>query len=381
MKLSTLQENIKQGVFSVGHVAGKNINLPILNNILIEAREGNIRLSATNLEIAVVNRVRGKIEAEGIITVDAKIITDYISILPNKKVDIEVKENKISIKCDNYKTKIAGQSAEDFPLIPQVEKDEEIIINAEEFKKGVAQVIFAVSTNETRLELTGILFDFIDGHLIMAATDSYRLAEKKIKIKKNSKNKEAKKSNKIIVPAKTLQELLRVISTVKDAEAIEGEISDVKLYISDSQILFTYGTIELVSRLIEGQYPDYKQIIPATSQTQGLVNKNELVRAVKASSIFSRTGINDINIDLPGAKNQIIISSASGQTGENITELDAKVQGADNGAVVNYKYLLDGLNNIDDENVRLEIIDSNTPCVLKPEKEDGYVYIIMPIKQ
>jgi DNA polymerase III subunit beta len=381
MKLSTLQENIKQGVYSVGHVAGKNINLPILNNILIEAKDGNIKLAATNLEIAVVNRVRGKIETEGVITVDAKVITDYISILPNKKVDIEVKDNKISLSCENYKTKISGQSAEDFPLIPQVEREEEIIINAEEFKKGVAQVIFAVSTNETRLELTGVLFDFIDGLLMLAATDSYRLAEKKIKIKRGKGNKDVKQPSKIIVPARTLQELLRVISTVKDGEVIEGEVNEIKMYISDSQILFTYGTIELVSRLIEGQYPDYKQIIPATSQTQGLINKSELSRAVKASAIFSRTGINDINVDLPGGKNQVVISSASGQTGENITELDAKVQGADNGAVVNYKYLLDGLNNIDDENVRLEIIDSNTPCILKPEKADDYVYIIMPIKQ
>jgi DNA polymerase III subunit beta len=381
MKLSTLQENLKQGVYSVGHVAGKNINLPILNNILIEAKDGNIRLAATNLEIAVVNRVRGKIEAEGIITVDAKVINDYISILPNKKVDIEVKDNKISIKCENYKTKIAGQNAEEFPLIPQVERSEEIIINAEEFKKAVSQVIFAVSTNETRLELTGVLFDFINEHMIIAATDSYRLAEKKIKIKRGGKNKENKEPGKIIVPARTLQELLRVISTIKDGEIIEGEVNEIRLYISDSQVLFTYGTIELVSRLIEGQYPDYKQIIPASSQTQSLINKSELSRAVKASSIFSRTGINDINIDLPGGKNQIIISSASGQTGENITEIDAKVQGADNGAVVNYKYLLDGLNNIDSENIRLEVIDSNTPCMIKPEKEDDYIYIIMPIKQ
>jgi DNA polymerase III subunit beta len=380
MKLSSLQENLKAGLFAVSHVAGKNVNLPILNNVLIEAMDANIRLIATNLEIGVVARIRGKIEEEGSFTVDSKIIADYVSLLPNKKVEIEQKGNELLVKSDNYKTKIIGQSAEDYPLIPSVDRQSSYSANIEDFKKSLSQVIFAVSNSETRVELSGVFFSFEGDKLVLAATDSYRLAEKTTSLKINGK-KENIENKKIIVPSKTLHELIRILSLGKEDDVLEGEKNEIIFYISDNQILFTFGNIELVSRLIEGQYPDYKQIIPPVSKTKALVNKNEFLRAVKASALFSRSGINDINLDLPSGKNKLIISSASGQTGENITELEAEVGGEDNGVVVNFKYLLDGLNSMESDNIKIEIIDSNTPCIVQPEKDKNYLYIIMPIKQ
>jgi DNA polymerase-3 subunit beta len=377
MKISTLQENFKNGLFVVSHIAGKNINLPILNNVMIEAKEKNIRLITTDLEIGIKCLVRGKIEQGGSFTVDSKIISEYISLLPNKKIDIEKKENKLLIKSENYKTNIKGQEADEFPLIPKIDRKTYYKINTDDFKKALSQVIFAVSTNETRIELSGVLFNFNKNKLILAATDSYRLAEKEINITTNTE-KTSEKS--IIVPAKTLQELIRILSGIKE-EAISEESKEIQFYISENQILFVIGHIELVSRIIEGQYPDYKQIIPAGSETNSTINRSELIRAVKASAIFSKTGINDINLDFPLGKKKVIVSSASGQTGENTTELDATVNGKDNGLVVNYRYLLDGLNNMDSENVKLEVTNGNTPCVIKPEKEEGYLYIIMPIKQ
>ncbi|MCX6796577.1 MAG: hypothetical protein NTW06_03710, partial [Candidatus Falkowbacteria bacterium] len=151
--------------------------------------------------------------------------------------------------------------------------------------------------------------------------------------------------------------------------------------LTDNQVLFSLGNTELISRLIEGQYPDYRQIIPSRSETAATINREELTRAVKAAALFSKSGINDINLDFPLGKNKIIISSASSQTGENITELDAIVNGKDNGMVINYRYLLDGINSAEGENIKINIIDGNTPCVIKGEKEEGYIYIIMPIKQ
>jgi len=374
MKLTTLQENLKSGLFTVSHIAGKNINLPILSNIMIEAREGNIKLITTDLELGVVSKVRGKIEAEGSITVDAKLFSDYISLLPNQKIEIEKTDSKISIKCENYKTTIKGQESEEFPLIPQVDKKEHYTIKTEEFKKSLSQVVFAVSTSETRVELSGVLFNFQKDKLILAATDSYRLAEKKINIKTNSNEEK-----RIIVPAKTLQEVIRILSGIKESELNEG--GEMKFYISDNQILFEMGSTELVSRLIEGQYPDYTQIIPQNHKTTASINRGEFVRAVKASSIFSKTGINDVNLDFPIGKNQTVVSSASGQTGENITELTSNVSGGENSIVVNFRYLLDGINNINSENIKIELTDGNTPCILRGEKEDDYLYIIMPIKQ
>ena len=375
MKILSLQENLKQGLFNVGHIANKNINLPILNNILLKTENGNIKMVTTNLEIGISCLVRGKIEKEGSLTVDAKVISDCINLLPNKKVTLEQKENNLTINCDNYKAKIRGLSAEDFPLIPAVDRKIFYSAAVEDFKQAIAQVVYAVALSESRLELSGVLFSFTNSRLTLTATDSYRLAEKKINLKTNS---EANK--KIIIPARTLQELVRILSA-GPVEAITETNNEIKFFLSDNQILFTYGLTELVSRLIEGQYPDYEQIIPTTSQTSVLTDKAELIRAVKMASLFSKTGINDINLDFPAGKSQVVVSAISGQTGENVTNLAAKVQGSDNSIVVNYRYLLDGLNSISGETVKIEIIDSNTPCILKPEKSDDYLYIIMPIKQ
>lgn len=377
MKISSLQENLKSGLSAVSHIAGKNINLPILNNVMIDARENNIKLITTDLEVGIIATIRGKIEEPGSYTVDAKVVSDFVSLLSNKKIDITKKDNKITVKSDNYNTVIRGQEADEFPLIPRVEKKTHYKAAIVDFKTALSQVVFAVSSSETRIELSGVFFHFTKDNLVMAATDSYRLAEKTIKISSNAPGDESKK---IIIPAKTLQELVRILSSLR-SEDLGQEESELAIYISENQVLFTVSGIELISRLIEGQYPDYKQIIPAAGETIISVNRMELLRAVKAAAIFSKSGINDINLDFPSGKNKIVISSASSQTGENITELDALVNGKDNGIVLNYRYLLDGLNNIDTENVRLEVINNNTPCTIKPEKDNGYLYIIMPIKQ
>jgi len=375
MKIFSLQENLKQGLALTGHVAGKNINLPILNNILIKAEAGNIRLIATNLEIGIISTIRGKIETEGSFTVNAKIISDCVGLLANKKVGLIQKDGELLVGCENYQVKIKGQSAEEFPLIPEVDRKNYFSAPAEQVKNAISQVIFATLLSETRLELSGVLFTFAGGFLTVAATDSYRLAEKKIQVKAMSDEEK-----KIIVPAKTLQELLRVLSVSLDDE-VEETNKEIKFYLSDNQILFTYGSTELVSRLIEGQYPDYQQIIPTTSKTKIIIDRQELIRAVKMASLFSKTGINDVNLDFPLGKNQAVISSVSGQTGENITNLEAKVTGEENSIVVNYRYLLEGLSNIEKETVKIEVIDGNTPCLIRPEQDESYLYIIMPIKQ
>lgn len=377
MKFSSLQENLKQGLFIVSHIAGKNPNLPILNNIMIEANQGNIKLVSTNLEIGISCLIRGKVDEDGSYTVDSKILSDYINILPNKKVDIELKDGNIAVVCENYKTKIKGQSTEEYPLIPNVEKGDYYKINANDFKKAISQVAFATSNNETRIELSGVLFTFSGDELILAATDSYRLAEKKIKI--SSFSNEAKEKTKIIIPTKTIQEVNRILSGTKDDIGLDGD--EINLYVLDNQVLFVYGTTEIVSRLIDGQYPDYNQIIPGFNKTNLVVEVSGLVRAVKASALFSKSGINDINLDFPKGRQEVVISSASGQSGENITNLEALINGEDNGVVVNYRYLLDGLNNINEERVKIEVVDCNTPCILRPENDNSYLYIVMPIKQ
>jgi DNA polymerase-3 subunit beta len=374
MKFSALQENLKTGLGFVGHVAGKNVNLPVLNNVLIEARDGKIKFTTTNLEIGISSVVRGKIEADGVFTVDAKILTDYVNLLPNQRVDLVLDGARLSVECDDYKTKINGQSAEDFPLIPQVDRTAVCKIRAEELKKALAQVVFAAATSETRLELAGVLFLFNTKELILAATDSFRLTEKKLK---NLSLDNSLANKRFIIPIKTLQEVIRVLSGGRDGES--GD--EVEIYFSENQVLFVYGTTELVSRLIEGNYPDYQQIVPTQTKTKAIVKIDELMRAVKASSLFSKTGINDVNLDFPKNKAKMMISAASGQSGENMAEVEAKISGEDNFVVLNYRYLLDGLNNLGEPSAVVMMVDGNTPCIIRPELDDSYLYIIMPIKQ
>ncbi len=376
MKLSCTQENLNQGLFVVGHVAGKNTNLPILNNILLQAEGGALKLSTTNLEIGISCVVRAKIEEEGEFTVQSKILSDYISLLPKEKVDMGVEDQELKVSCKNYNTKIKGLSASDFPLIPKIDKNNPYICSAGTFRQALSQVIFAVSTNETRPEIGGVLFNFSGNGLTMAATDSYRLAEKKINISGPDEEK------KIIVPAKTLQELLRILSGFKKGEVLEDETDDnIEIYLGENQILFVYDNMELISRLIEGQYPDYEQIIPTEQKTKARVGVNVLAKAVKTASLFSRSGIYDVNVEFKPGENKIIISSVNNQLGENTAEVDVEAEGDSNSTVLNFRYLLDGLNAISDGDIALETLSSENPCVIKPTDEDNYLYIVMPIKR
>ncbi|MFA5184795.1 MAG: DNA polymerase III subunit beta [Patescibacteria group bacterium] len=374
MRFISLQENLKRGLNIVGHVTAKNINLPILNNVLIKAENGNIELVSTNLEIGIVHQLRGKIEQDGQFTVDSKLITEYTNLLTGgEKVKVEEKEGELKVECGRYKTKIKGESAKEFPLIPSIPKNNCYACRADEFKKSLDSVIFAVSNSENRVELTGVSFYFKQDHLSLAATDSYRLAEKELSVDNIGMGEE----RRIIVPAKTVQELLRILNNLENSNLEEKQ--DLKIFLAENQILFTVDSVDLISRLINGHYPDYKQIIPVKSQTDVFVPRSELSRAVKAAALFSKTGINDVTLRF--SKDKIIVSAFSGASGESQVEVESESHGDDNEITINYRYLIDGLNNISGERVKLSILNSTTPCLLKSEKEDGYLYIVMPIRQ
>jgi DNA polymerase III subunit beta len=369
MKFISLQDNLKKALNIVGNISIKNINLPILNNILIKTYKNNeVEFISTNLEIAINYKTRAKVEKEGEFTVDSKIINDYINLVPGEKVLLKKNENELLVECDNYKTKIKGESAKEFPLIPIIKKDKFCLLDLNIFRKALTKVSFAASVGDNRPELSGILFNFLDNNLVLTATDSYRLAEQKILIKKNNLN-----NKKIIIPVKTIQELLRVLNNLQNNE------NEIKICLSENQILFDFNGVNIISRLINGNYPDYEQIIPINYKTEVKINKEELIRAVKAASLFTKTGINDLILVF--YDNKVSVSSSSGQSGETNINLKAEIKGEKNEIIINYRYLLDGLNNLDSENIIINLIDSQTPCLLKSEKEEEYLYIIMPIRQ
>jgi len=383
MKFSCTQENLKIGLLNIVHVAGKNINLPILSNVLIDVSDSVIKLIATDLEIGVTAAIRGKVEAVGKTTVNAKLITDYVNLLPNKRVDIELEDDGLKIECDNFKTKIKGEDPGDYPIIPLINKTDCFSFSFDGFKKTIAGVLFAAATDETRVELSGVYFEFGETELTLAATDSYRLVERKIKYKNKENNGQELK--KLIIPSKTLMEAVRM-SSCNDAIDAAKEKSDkeIKVYVSENQVLFAYDEVELVSRIIEGQYPDYKQIIPNVSEENKTVvklDRRELAQAVKASSLFSKANVNDVELKYADGSKKVVVSSLNAQSGQSTAEVFAEGSGKDNGVVLNYKYLLDGLNNFESERVILEIADANTPVLLKIENQADCLYIIMPIKK
>ncbi len=374
MKISCTQENLNQGLTIASHISNKNSNLPILANILFKIEDKILKLTTTDLEIGITTQVRGKIEKEGEFTIDAKLLNDFISLLPKERLDLEFQDNQLKISSSKQKTTIKTESPDDFPLIPKIKKEQVFVIPISEFKDAVSEVVFAVSNSETRPEISGIFMEFNSNKLTLAATDSYRLAERKINLPE-SNNLE----KKIIIPVKTLQEVSRILGILKEDISL-GDLENIEIYLFQNQIMFSCGNTEIISRLIDGQYPDYQQIIPSGFKTKIKLETNKLIKAVKTSSLFSRSGIFDIALNFKIKENQLIVNSSSTQTGENTFILKTEeAQGEDNKIILNHRYLLDSLNNINSEKVIIETNLNNTPCVLKPEAEKELLYIIMPI--
>jgi len=373
MKFSCLKENLSKALSLTIGVAGKNVNLPILGNILIKTEESKTEIIATNLELAVIASLRSKIERPGSFTVPARTLLDFVNLLSGDKVEIELINNELSVKCGKSSTKIKGASDEDYPVIPSPENDTGFTLGVEEFKKGLNQVLPAVAKNDIRPELSGVYFGFNKEpkKLVMATTDSYRLAEKKTSLKQGDDEKQ------VIVPGRTAQEISRILSLLGGEE---GE-KEVRLLLSDNQIVLNYDGVQLISRLVEGKYPDYIQIIPKDFKTNCEFNVSQLIKEIKAASLFTTTGVNAVSLDLNVASSSVGVSSTSTQTGEYMSEITADVRGEENSILLNHRYVLDGLANVSTETAELDLVNADSPCVFRPKSGDDYVYIVMPIRK
>ncbi len=377
MKLSCTKENLHQGLGITSHLMTKNVNLPILQNVLMKAEGGSIRFTSTNLEIAVHCSVRGKVEEVGETTIPSKLFFDYVSLLPNETVHITKNNEVVNIECGNYKTKINGLSASEFPLVPKVEGETTYQIPIEDFKKALSQVLFSVATNESRPELTGVLMRFYqfegEGRLKIASTDSYRLSEKVIPV-----TSQVGEEKQIVVPSRTLAEVSRILSVFKDEVELPSTIS---LQLSQNQAVFVYGPVELISRVIDENYPDYEQIIPKQFQTKAVLDREDFMKAVKAASLFSKNGLFDVTLQFDPVSGLVEAQATDAIRGQNSSSCQAEFVGQKNSVTVNYRYLLDGLQAINTERVNFEMIDASNPCLLTPEgKTEAYRYVLMPIK-
>lgn len=377
MKLSCLQENLKQGLSIVSHLTTKSVNFPILNNVLLKIEDKIIKLITTNLEVAINVNIRGKAEVDGDFTVPAKLFYDYVALLPNDRVDLEVKNNSLEIKSGTYDTKIKGLAATDFPLLPHLQKENSYFVKGKDFKSALEQVLFSVASNEIRPEISGVLFGFGRGEsreLRLVGTDSYRLAEKKIDFTiKEGASLDGVRD--IIVPLKTLAHVNHVLSVL-------GASGDDSLEISvfQNQVIFVYDSVEIIARLIEGQYPNYRQIIPESFQTKAILNSNDLEKVIKTTSLFA-TGLNDVHIKISPQNANMTVSSLNSQTGEQKATIKGDLNGIENEVTLNYRYLLDFLSAIKSQEVEFKMIDGNTACILVPKDDKDYLYVVMPIKR
>jgi DNA polymerase-3 subunit beta len=295
--------------------------------------------------------------------------------LPDDQVSIERVENELHVECGSSNTKIKGAPADEYPVIPEIEEKHGYSLLAESFCEALGNIVIAAAKNEIRPELSGVFFNFFSDRyagLTLAATDSYRLAEKKVSVAQGSDPIQC------IVPSRTVLEIMRLITTAKD---VGGE-SLVRLWVSDNQIGLRYDNFEMSSRLVDGKYPDYAQIIPAQFKTTATFPVDIMVNKIKAASLFATSGVNAVSFDLNVSDKTLGVSSTSTQTGEHSSTLEADVLGEENSILLNHRYVLDGLQQMDGtKEVEFKVNGGDVPCLFSPKGKEGYLYIVMPVRQ
>lgn len=384
MKLLCTQDNFKKAISNCERVVLKKNTLPVLNNILFETKKGGLKMSATNLEIGISVKIGAKIEKEGKITIPARLVGGFAANLSgDDRISLEVKEDKLKIKSGPNSAILRGLVADDFPLIPSKKTEFILFLSGIELKNTLLRVMSSAAINEARQELTGINLTFSEKELFFAATDSFRLAEHKIKLnEKNIVNKDyyaafLSKKSSIIIPLNTLLELVRVIS---------DEDNQVKIAIEEGQIFFDVNGTKIVSRLVNGKYPDYKQIIPANFKTRIVGGKTLFLNAIRMANVFSSRSGNEITLKIDADKKKIFIQSSNAETGENTTELNFDTQGPSLEVLFNSRYFLEGINAATTEQVAVLANSATAPVAIKEIDAktgkilDDFIYIVMPIK-
>ena len=375
MKTTILKENLKKGLNIVEKVTGKNLSLPILDNILLKTEGNFLKLSATDLEIGINFWLLAKTEKQGEILVPGKFFNNFIELLNIKQIALEIKNKKnniLNIEYKNQLSQIKGSNIENFPIIPTIEKKEFIEIDGLIFYKALTSVIEVVSFSQNHPEISGIFISFQKNLINIVGTDGSRLSEKKIYIK----NK-LEKEYSIIVPLKTIQELIYILNFKKDK---------LRIYFSQNQVLFEFlmeetnhPLIQVISHLISGEYPNYQEVIPTKYKTQIILPKDEFINQIKTASLFTKE-TNDIKLKIKPQNQEIEIFSQSAQFGENKSIIKGQIKGEKIEILFNWKFIINGLSNIEGPEVIFELNGIDGPGVLKPLKDQSYIYILMPIK-
>jgi DNA polymerase III subunit beta len=371
MKIICTQENLRNGLQQVSRIVGTSSTLPILSNVLLQTENGILKISATNLEMGMTTSVRCKVETEGGVCIAAKVLLDLVNNLPNENITIEVGEVETAVTTERYQTKIKHLPVEEFPSIPLIEGGAPISVVPNILKEALDSVSFSASSSETQPEISGILAKMENNKMTITATDRYRLAEMSIPVQALSSEAGVNSDRAVIIPQRSVMELSRLLATVSDA---------VQLNISATQLAVTVNDTYLVTRLIDGVYPEYSQIIPTEQgNTVIAIEHSDLLAALKTSGIFSR-GAGSVTIDFNSETQSVKIKSASQGVGESEVEIPCQVNGNSGSVIMNYRYMLDLLTNTVPSNLDIHIIDDTSPVVFRPQGKPNYLYLIMPIR-
>ena len=375
MKLSCLQENLDKGLNIVSRAVPAKSTLPVLSNVLLATDQGRLKLAATNLEVAISCWVGAKVEDEGSITVPASLLTEFVRSLPNDRIDLSLSQRTrtVNLRCARFEANIRGIDAEEFPTLPSASDGFRIQIDGVTLRDSIAQVAFAAAADESRPVLTGVLVTFTDGKMSMVAADGFRMA-----IKTAPLGSTVEQDVSIIVPARALRELGRIIG---DSE----EPVEVAVTPNRNQALFRVGNVELVSRLIEGQFPDYRRIIPPPSPNKAVVSTGEFLNANRTASIFARDNSNIVRLQFtPGEEGltagKLTLTATSSEVGDNVGEIDAAIVGEPPQVAFNSRYLDELLKVLEKSSqLSLEVSSASSPGTFRPVGDEGYLHIIMPM--
>jgi DNA polymerase III subunit beta len=375
VKITCKQQDLSHGLSVVSHAVSSRSTLPILANILLSTDHGRLKLSATNLEIGINCWVDAQVQEEGSITIPAKLVTDYVNSLPQGMVDIAVPEegNVINIKGGRSNTNIKGMDASEFPLIPSAEGGEPPIqLDAATLKEMINEVAFAAADDESRPVFTGVLVQVSNEKITFAAADAFRLAVRVAPLPGDTETR-----SDILIPAKTLTELGRILPA-------EGPVQMI-VTPNRAQVLFHTEQIDLVSRLIEGTFPNFRQIIPKEYTTRAVIETKEFAADVKRAALFARDSSNITRVKVaPGANDglepgTVTIEATAEDLGDNVSTLNAAVDGPEQQIIFNVKYLAEVLGVIGSQEVALEVNASTKPGVIRPVGSTDYTYVIMPM--
>lgn len=370
MKLQILQENLQKAINITSRFASSKAQLPILGNVLISTDKSKIIVSSTNLEISASVQVGAKIEEEGEISIPAKVMLEIVNNLPKETISLESEKEQLKVEVSSFSSVVLGMNSADFPKVPRLINEENCIaLPKKDFVKALSQVVFATSLDETRPVLTGVLFVWSKEELSLVATDGFRLSQKKVSLKEQKKGKTPQK---IVVPKNVLNEVSRL-----------GEEDEKLLFDSqenEKQVMFGNDSVVLTSRLLDGDYPDFEKIIPKNSNLKVLVDKEEFLRAVKLSSIFAREAANIIKMKVLG--DGIEITAESGQSGNQKTKVDAKVEGVtkDFEIAFNYRFLEEFLHSVVGEEIKMEFSTTMAAGVFTDSSDPSYLHLIMPVR-